>query len=206
MKSLTLTPQDLEQFTASSRHSLRLFYGQFKQLQPKFPTVTREALDAMVAEIDADPHGVGKTPGIDQAIYFAAFFLIGAQHLDGDIKALEQHPNAGTLLSLFQRTNACASFINALTLLGQGGLMPQLHFDEAQQMALKANATKGANALHAMNTEAKAWVLSEWEARKAEVKNNKTAFARKYVQLVKEKFPKARASFETIKDDWLPRG
>lgn len=182
------------------------FLGQYALLTPKFPSVTPKAVDAMHASLDADPHGTGKTPVIDVAVYYAALFQRGAHNMDAAIKTLVQDSTATTLHSMFQQSYACANIINALTLLGQGGLMPQLHFDEARATAITENAAKGAHALHAPNAEAKKWVLDEWKIHKAEYKNNKTAFAKKYAEHVKQKYPKARAGFDTIKDDWLPKG
>jgi hypothetical protein len=202
MKSLTLTPQDVEQFAESGRHALGLFLGQYALIAPKFPTVTREALDAMMVNIAKDPQGTGSTPGIDVAVYYAAFFQIGAHKLDGDIEALVQAPDAATLHSLFQRIYACANTVNALTLLGQGGLMPQLHVDEAQSVARTKVAKDAADKRHAPKNAARDWVIAEY-LRDAGEYESKADFARIYAGRVPVQFKGVKVTAETIAEKWL---
>ena len=198
---MKLTPTDLEQFAQAGRHALAQLYGQFKQMQPKFRTVTAEAVGAMKVRIVADPTVTPATPGIDHAVYFAALFLIIAENMESDIKALAHAPDVTTLHALFQRSYSAAGAINALTLLGQGGLMPQLHLEERAPIIV---AQRNANKRHAAMNAAKAWVKAQWDAKGAtEYENNKSQFAKTYEDLVPAQFPDVTVTRKVIRDRWL---
>jgi hypothetical protein len=201
MKTLTLTPRDLAQFAESGQHALRLFRGQYALIRPKFPTVTDEAVAAMTAAVRADPEGTGKTPGIDVAVYFAALFEMGAHNFDAAAKMLERDADAATLHSIMQQTYACANTINALTLLSEGGLMPQLHMDEAQSVARKTVASNAASKRHAKTNDAKLWVQAEW-LRDSHEYQSKIDFAKIHAPLVAQKYA-VSVKPETIVDNWL---
>jgi hypothetical protein len=146
-----------------------------------------------------------KTPGIDAAVYFAALCRLGTTNLHAAIEALANDADAGALHSILQQTTACAGAINSLTLVSRGGLMPQLHVDEAQSVARKTVASNAADKLHAPRNAAKAWVLIEWDTKGAtEYDNNKSKFARTYEELVPLEFPGVTVTAKTIKDIWLP--
>ena len=93
MKNLTLTEGDLEQFAKTARHALAPFVHRYAVIRPKFPTVTDVAVDAMIASIQADPHGTPKRLGIDNAVYFAAKYTIFARRLEAEITVLTEHRN-----------------------------------------------------------------------------------------------------------------
>jgi hypothetical protein len=202
VKNLTLTERDVEQFAAAARHALALFAGQYALIRPKFPTVTDEAVEAMIACVKADPHGTPKQPGIDQAVYFAALYTMTARALFEEIEVLPHHPDTVAVLqSIFMRIPACANSVNAFTLESRGGLMTELHADEAKKDARSKVAKDAADKRHAKMNEAKAWVRNAWLNDSHEYES-KTDFAKIFAARVQLKFG-LKVKLETITDKWL---
>ena len=200
MKNLTLTTADVEKFAATTRHTLALFVGQFALLRPQFPTITEAAVDSMIAAIRADPLGTPKRPDIDNAVYFAACYLMGARKLEAEVDALPSHPDTVAVLhSIFGLVPACANSMNALTLVSRGGLMPELHLQErAPVIVARRNANKG----HETRRKAMDWVRDQWRDHSHEYPS-KADFARIHVGLVANKFG-VGVTDKTIRERWLP--
>jgi hypothetical protein len=204
---IELSTEQLIEICAHARVQMQasqVEYGRLLDvLREKFPPLTDDVIATTLKNlVQGNHHDDGQTA--THAALCCAYYQMAAGISRRCVEQLESGSADGTVFqNLLWNTSGAFEALGALALVLNGGPIAQSFIDQGIKQQAVARAMRAATMKHATTNEAKLWAQQQWRDHAARFHNNKSAFARHYVEQVKAEFPGVKIEEKTVAEVWL---